>query len=76
LSLGFFFGAFCDFAALPCIDNAKWKPKPKSCAVLGMVAAIIFGLVSNWSLQHIVLYGLGVCALILGYFAPQWVKHV
>lgn len=74
LSFGFFFGAFCGFAALPYIDNAKWKPKPKTCAVLGMVASVIFGLVSNWSAQHIAL--LTGSALVLGYFAPQWVKHV
>jgi len=74
LSLGFFFGTFCGFAALPYIDSVKWKPKSKTCAVLGMVASVIFGLVSGWSPQHITL--LAVSALVLGYFAPQWVKHI
>jgi len=73
-SLGFFFGAFCGFAVLPYIDSAKWKPKPINCAVLGMVASVIFGLLSDWSPQHIAL--LAISALVLGYFAPKWVKHV
>lgn len=74
LILGFLFGSYCGFAALPYIDSTKWKPKPKTCAVLGMLGALLFALTSNWQIEQALLLATG--GLIIGYFAPFWAKFI
>ena len=79
LSLGFFFmgflfGAYLGFSALPFFDSDKWSPKPLTCSVLGMLGAFALALFVGWSIANAVF--LGIAGLFLGYFAPWWSKHL
>jgi len=72
--LGFGFGSFCGFAALPFIDDRKWKPMPLTCSALALLGALAFALLSGWSLEYTTLLAIG--GATVGYFAPYWAKHM
>ncbi len=73
-SLGFFFGAFLGFAALPFIDSKKWKPKPWTCASMGMLGGFAFAYLSG--LPPFNIGSLSIGGFIFGYFAPFWAKYM
>jgi len=72
--LGYLFGCYLGFAALPFIDSKKWKAKPKTCAALGSIGAMVFARIWNYSPEQIIVFG--VVGVILGYLAPAWVKYM
>lgn len=72
--MGFLYGAFLGFAALPVFDSDRWTFKPLICAVIGALLSIGLAVFLGWSITNIFLGGIG--GLVLGYFAPGWAKYM
>ena len=73
-TMGFLYGAYLGFAALPVFNSDKWALKPLICASLGALLSVALAMFLGWSIAKIFFAGIG--GLILGYFATAWAKYM
>jgi len=73
-TMGFLYGAYLGFAALPVFDSDKWASKPMICACLGALLSVAAAMLLDWSIAKIFVAAIG--GVILGYFAPAWAKYM